>query len=350
MTESLKRWQAGLLGCVVLLAVVLAVGGLVRVGAKQGLWVETIEITVQIPESHDISPGTPVRIRGIDSGHVTAVEYPTDDGPGANITLRMNIQAKFANRLYSDATVQVYSTSLLGSKVIAIQPGSPSAGPLVNRNLTARPPADTATKIGEAADEIANLAKDTRSVVKRTGDILNLVEKKNDDLDNFVKDGRETLRSVKHGTDAVQSLPFVRDYVTDAAKLLVRPECLKEEVTYKETSLFEPNTAMLTHDGKQCLAEVSAWLKGLKLPKAEVVVVAAHDPASKVQTAASAVELTRKQAEVVLEFLQADKSLKTGWFSSRKATPLGLGQNPSPVVSANPLPASYVQVLLFIPK
>ena len=81
-----------------------------------------------------------------------------------------------------------------------------------------------------------------------------------------------------------------------------------------------------------------------------MVVVAFCDPADKGQTPASAVELTRKQAEAVIEFLKARGVHKLGWTTRRKMTPLGMGMNPSPVVEKETLPPSNVQVLLFTPS
>ena len=380
MTQSLSRRQSILLGLVVLVAVGLAAVALVRVGGKQGLWTDTAEVTVQFPEPHDIAPGTPVRVRGVDAGQVVGVEYPDHDGPGAAVTIRMKVETRLAARLYADATAQVHATGLLGSKVIAIQPGNPAAGPLIGGRLTATESPDlakAAAKIGTAADEVAQLvheartgngtlakllrddklyteidglAKDTRGMVKRAEGAVGVVEKKADDVDQFVKDGRDTLRSVKQGTDAVQSLPVIRNYVTDPVKLLVRPDCRQDDMTYNAADLFETNSAILTDDGRAHLTAVANRLKAERTGKTEVVVAVLSDPAAKEQTAAAAVELTRKQAEAVVEFLKSQKALKVGWFSTRKATPLGLGPGPSPVVPATPLPPNSVQVLFFTPQ
>lgn len=380
VSQSLSRWQAVLLGLVVLAAIGLTAIGLVRIGGKQGLWANAVEVTARFPDAHDLAPGTPVRIRGVDAGHVVAVEYPDDDGPTAAVTLRMTIDAKFAHRLYADATAQVHATGLLGSKVISIQPGDPATGPLPDGRLTAKPAPDiaqAAAKVGAAADEVAQLvrdartgdgtlakllrddklyseitglAKDGRGMVNRAGDAVGVVEKKADDVDQFVKDGRETLRSVKQGTDAVQGLPIIRGYVTDAAKLLVRPDCRKQVMSYNVTDLFEPSSAILTEDGQGHLTRLAEMIRGMRADKAELVVAALCDPAAKDQTAASAAELTKKQSEVALEFLRTHKALRTGWFSSRKATAFGLGQGPHPVVQDDPLPPSYVQVVLFFPQ
>lgn len=379
MFQPLDRWQAMALGLIVLIAIGLIAVGVLGVGGKQGLWANTVEVTVQFPEVHDILPGTSVRIRGVDAGHVTAVEYPMDDGHGSAVTVRMNVDAKFTTRLYADATAQVHPTGLLGAKVIAVQPGTPTMGPLVGGRLVAKTTPDislAAVKIGATAEEvtelvreartgngtfarllrddklyaeITGLAKDSRGMVKRASDTVGVVEKKANDVDEFVKEGRATLRGVKQGTEAVQSLPIIRDYVIDATKLLVRPDCLRDDVTYNAADIFEPNSAILTQAGKQHLISVANWVKSLKNSKSEVVVVALADPAMNDVTQEVASELTRKQSEVVVEFLKTNKAFKVGWFSTRKAIPVGLGHSQSPVV-AHKLPPGSLQVIVFTPQ
>lgn len=379
MSQSLTRRQAVLLGLTVLLAVAVLAFGLVRVGGKQGLWADTAEVTVQLAEPHDIAPGTVVRVRGVDAGRVVAVEYPADDGPTAAVTVRMAIDAKFTGRLYADATAQVYATGLLGAKVIAVQPGTPAAGPLADGRLTAKETPDltaAAAKISATADEvsqlvheartgngtlakllrddtlyreIAGLATDTRGMVVRAGGAIEAVEKKTEDVDRFVQDGRATLRSVKQGTDAVQGLPVIRGYVTDPAKLLVRPDRRKDAWPYDVADLFEPNTAVLTDDGRGHLSRLAELLRGVKGGQTEIVVAAVGDPAATHLTPEFVAELTKKQAEVVVQFLKEHKAHKTGWFSSRKATPVGLGRGPHPDPPHLPMTPAYVQVVLFSP-
>ena len=380
MSQTLSRWKAILLGIIVVALVSFAAFSLTRAAGKQGFWAETTEVTVAFPETHDLAPGTPVRIRGVDAGKVVAIEYPDHDGDGAAVTVRMQIDAKYAPRLHADAFAQVHSTGLLGAKVISIQPGNPKSGPLADGRLAAKVTPDIATaaaKIGDTADEaklllkevrtgngtlskllnddtlyneITGLAGDSRKMVRRADNAVGNVEEKVTDVDKFVKDGRETLKSVKQGTDAVQKLPLIRSYVTDAASILVRPDSRRELVTYSTNDLFETDSAILTETGKGHLNEVTAWLKGLPNHKSDVVIAALCDPAHVGQTPSSAGELTKKQAEAVAEYLKAQKAFKTGLVSSRKLTPLGLGQGPSPVIEKGTLPPSYLQVLVFTPQ
>lgn len=394
MSQSLSRWQAVVLGLVVVGAVVLAGGALAHIATRQGVWADSFEITVGFTEAHDVGPGTAVRIRGVDAGQVMAIEYPTTDEPGSVVTLRLRLDSRFEGRLYADATAQIHSTGLLGSRVIAVNPGTPRAGPRMDRCLrpldtpdfahtanqlrdAARRIDTTAAKIGIAADEahllvkevrtgkgtlsrlvndddlyheLKGLAKDSRGVVQRANEALGTVEGEVANVETFVADGRETLRSVRQGTDAMQRLPIVRSYVEDAATVLVRPTHHRDVMAYNTADLFEPGTAVLTAPGREHLSAAADWLKRVDNDNADVVIAALCDPHDPRQTAASAGELTRKQAEVVLEFLKTAKVHKIGLISRRTMTAIGLGFGPSPVIEADPLPSSYLQVLLFTPR
>jgi hypothetical protein len=393
VSQSLSRWQAVLLGAVVILAVGLTGVGLTQIADRQGLWADTVEVSAGFAEAHDVGPGTPVRVRGVEAGQVVAVEYPDHDGPGAAVTVRMKLDAKYAGRLYADATAQLHSTGIIGSKVIAVSPGTPATGPLADDRLRAVEAPDlaktaakleaVADKISGAADEakllvrevrtgdgtlgklirddslyddLKGLAGDTRQMVRRADSAVGRVEGEVDNVQRFVADGRDTLRSVKQGTDALQRLPIVRGYVEDAAALLVRPTCRREVCTYNPVHLFEPGTAIMTDEGRMHLTAIVEWLRGVQDDRAEVVVAAQCDANDRSQTSASATELTKKQSESVVEFLKAHGVHRIGWgsrigvSSGRKITPVGLGFGPSPVVEKDPVSPSYVQVLLFTPQ
>jgi len=142
-------------------------------------------------------------------------------------------------------------------------------------------------------------------------------------------------------------MPLIRSYVTDAAALLVRPDLKREALDYNMKGLFEAGTAILTADGQSHLTVAAGWVKESNT-KSEVVVVARCVPTDATQTGASAAELTKKQAEVALDYIKASRAHRTSWFSSRKATALGLGFAPSPV-AGDPADVSYLQVVLFSP-
>ena len=400
MSHSLSRRQSAVLGLVVVVALALGGYGIARIADKQGFWADTVEVTAAFPEAHDVAPGTPVRIRGVDAGQVVAVEYPDHDGAGAEVTVRMRLQARYAGRVYSDASAQIHSSGLLGSKVISIQPGDPKNGALAGGRLRGAKPFDVNEAVAEVRDlakeakgsaaEVKALAKDARETVASargfidgvrdgTGTLSKLV--RDDDLyedardaladmrkliartdravgtvegevvglRGLVSDGRDTLKSVKQGSDALSKLPIVRSYVEDAAALLVRPTMKRERWTFEAKSLFEPGTAALTHDGQVHMNNMANILKENKVSGSEVVVAAFFDANDKSQTAAAALELTKKQAEAAVAHLKRCGVHKMGVVSRRKVTPLGMGTALSPAEPEPNVP-SHVQVLLFTPR
>ena len=219
----------------------------------------------------------------------------------------MSIHSKYAGRLYADASAAVHSSGVFGSKVIAINPGTPSTGPLASGRLRGIKPfnvdeavaelRDTAKEVknlaadvkatsGEARGlikdvresngtfaklvkdddlyrDLKDIATDAKTLVKRTDKAVGTVENEMANLKGFVSDGRDTLRSVKQGTDAVSRLPIIRGYVEDATAILVRPAHQRERTVYNAGDLFLARSAILTDGGRDHLDAVAAWLKGV---------------------------------------------------------------------------------------
>lgn len=380
MTQTLSRSQASALGLVIVLACLLGGWGLYQMAVKQGFWEETIEVVAGFPEVHDVKPGTPVRVRGMEAGQVVQVNYPQDDSPGSAVEVKMRLKAEIGQRLYQDAWVSIQSAGLLGQKVISIHPGSPEAGSLEGRQIAVKQQADmamAAARLTEAADEasallrevresegtifkllkdddlyydLKNFAAEARDFVRKADIAVEMVELEAGNVRTLVADGRDTLRSVRQGTDAVQKLPIIRGYVEDPVALLTRPDARKEYRHFAETDLFEPGTAILSPGGKRYLNQVAEWLKGVRESNTDVVVAAGHSPDDHDLSAAESAELTKKQAEAVTQHLWNQGAHKIGWVSRRKITPIGLGANTIGVGQAKSLPPSFVQVVLFIPQ
>ncbi len=365
MRQSLSRSQAVALGLVVVLAVGVAAVGLAAVAGRQGLGGGSIELTVGVPDAGDLTPGTPVRLRGVEAGQVVAVEYPEDDGAGSLVTVRLRVPSRFAPRLFADATASVQPTGLLGGRVVAVSPGTPAAGPLPDGRLKFVPTADltqAAAKVGDLADEarklladvraedglykeLKGLTADARQAVKKADQAMGSVEGEAAGVRQLVQDGRDTLKSVKQGTDAVQKLPIIRGYVEDKTVVLVRPSFRRQAFSYPAGDLFEPGTAVLTPAGKETLTGMAAVIKTQLDPKAEVVVSAGGEPAG----TPNAGPLTKQRADGVVAYLKEKGAHKMGWWTRRTLTPVGLGSDPDPVPDPARPAGPWVQVLVFTP-
>ncbi|HYH63241.1 MAG TPA: MlaD family protein [Urbifossiella sp.] len=393
MTESLSRGQAAVLGLVVVAAVAAAAYGLVRVGDRHAFRDGAAELTVGFPEAHDVGPGMPVRVRGVDAGEVVAVEYPDHDGPGAEVTVRLRVKKELAGRLYADAAARVLSGGVFGSKVVAIDPGRPGAGPLADGRLKGLPPTGLDEAVADAravatevkalaADaratsaearrllkdvrdgdgtlgklvkdddlyrDLKGLTADARNAIKRVDGAVDTVQGEVASVRGFVADGRASLQSMKQGTDAISKLPVVRSYVENSAELLVRPNMQRFQRVYQANDIFQPRTAQIHDVGYTHLDKCLHLFTEIGGGKAELVVVAFADPNDAGYTPASALETTRKQAEALNNYFRDHNVHKLGWVSRRTMTPLGMGFSPSPVVENPPLPASNIQLLLFSP-
>ena len=406
MTRSLSRWQAAVLGLVIVGCLTAGTYALLRIGNKSGMFQETFELVVYVPDAQDVDKGTPVRIRGIEAGKVVAIEYPESDeetGDGV-VRLRLEIDRKFQDRLFADASAMIVSKGLVGSSHIAIQPGKPMAGPLTTRVIVAKKQADlneitaklsiVASRVDNVLQKIENgngtagklinddslhadlksIAADFKKLVKNSDESVNslrdeaqttmynaqkaldsinitltVIQKEMAGLKEIVRTSKEAISAIKQDAEAVKALPIIRNYVQDEVKQLVRPHCKKDKVVYRQEDLFEAGKAVLTSGGRDRVGELAAWLRGRKDKGSEVVVATFHDPNDKNETSASARELTKKRSEVVANVLKEQGAAKMGTFSSRGIIPLGFGFEPTPLVEDVYFPAR-TEIILFVPQ
>jgi hypothetical protein len=342
----------------------------------------------------------------VEAGKVIAVEYPDAiDGDDGLIRLRLQLDKKFEERLFADASASIVNKGLLGTSYIAIAPGKPAAGLLASKTIYAKSQPDLAevtAKLASVAGRVDNILKeieqgegtaakllrddalytdvkqltsDTRRLIGNTDDAvtslhadgrqtmasaqkaldgmnatLTAVQGEVAGLKDIVRTSKEAITAIKQDAEAVKSLPIVRNYVTDEVKMLVRPNCSKERLVYWPDHLFEPGKAILTAEGRKHIGDVAAWLRGRKDKGSDVVVATFADPQDKSETAASARELTKKRSEAAVNLLKEYGVAKMGTFTSRKVTPIGFGFEPTPVVEKEELYASRVEIILFVPK
>jgi phospholipid/cholesterol/gamma-HCH transport system substrate-binding protein len=160
-----------------------------------------------------------------------------------------------------------------------------------------------------------------------------------------VEDVRAMIASVKQNSDAVKSLPVVRSYVVDVNKELVRPDMKRLRKVYAESELFEPGRAVLTDKGKAKLDATAEWLKGYKT--GEVMIAGIAAPAT---NATFAQTLTQKQSDAVRDYLVSSAVHRTGWWwwNTRPVRALGCGNQAPAQPETENLPASRVEVILFL--
>ena len=370
----------------VLTVAVLGAGiwGLARIGTRQGAFDGTFEAVLYVADAGEIDPGTPVRIRGIEAGHVAEVGFAEDDGHANQVRLRLKLSAKHRDRLYADAKATIVS-KVFGSNFITISPGRPEAGPLAEpRVIPCKAPVDLA-EVTQEVTEVAREAKktlheaqlglqeirdgqgtltklmkedeiytdlkaithDTRELIRKANGSVATIEAEAKGVKEMVRTGNAAITAIKQDAEAIKAMPLVRSYVEDPVGKLVRPNANRERRVYPEAELFQPNTAILTDEGRGRLDEAVKWLNDSRYSNTDIVVAGFADVQNADLTPDSARKLTEKQAEVVLTYLKDRGAAKLGWWSRRKAAYHGMGTALSPVVEKEPLPTARVEVLLF---
>src|SRR5262245_14660062 len=103
------------------------------------MWRDGYEVTVVAADAQDVEPGTPVRVRGVEAGRVVAVDYADDE-----VHIRLQLDGKFRDRIYADATAGVQTKGILGVSVVDIKPGTPKAGSLEEPVIHSQPTPDLA--------------------------------------------------------------------------------------------------------------------------------------------------------------------------------------------------------------
>jgi len=345
VSRSLSRWQALVLGLVVVAALGLAATGLFAVGSRGWFGSDALTVASSFPEIRGVELGTRVRIQGIDAGEVAALEPPRE--PGGPVVLRMRLKGEYRHLVRVHSRVQIVSEGLIGGKVVEILPAA--------KGMTDQPAGDGTMLESLPATELADLMSQAgqtlESLRSGKGSIGRLASdpEAHDSLVAALKQMKETGTSIQQVADGMHKLPLVGGYVENPVALLERPDCNRDRRIFAEADLFEPGKAILTSQGCSRLDGIAPWLEGMKHKGSEVVVVAYADPSRHANGQAAKV-LTTRQSEMVCDYLKNKHSVhKMSWVSSRKVTPLGQGVNSPPTPEREPVEPSRVEILVFLP-
>lgn len=95
---------------------------IVGAGFRQGWFAPHETYVVHFASGDGVFVGTPVSIAGLKAGQVSKVELDESN----RVTVEIRVQEKFAERMHEDAKAQLTRPFIIGERLIAIVPGSPS--------------------------------------------------------------------------------------------------------------------------------------------------------------------------------------------------------------------------------
>lgn len=134
------------------------------------LWGGRTRIPVLFEEALGLKTGDAVLVAGVNSGFVERIELNPEmsDATPKKDRVRVVLALRTDNplRLYKDYEIVIESASALGGRVVAVNPGDPSAGIL---EINERDPvALRGTVLPDALKQVGDLVKENRTAIRET--------------------------------------------------------------------------------------------------------------------------------------------------------------------------------------
>lgn len=177
-------------GLFVLAGLLLAALVIFLIGDERRLFEQDVEFRTSFPDVQGLKAGAPVRMGGIDVGHVTEVGYGTDPGD-TTVYVRLSIVSSEASRIKTDAEAKIAAKGLLGDKLVEITVGESGESIPVGGEIPGQAPSDMLGKVGGMADK-AEVAID--NIAKVTGELAD---------EEFHRDIRESASSINIVLDQI---------------------------------------------------------------------------------------------------------------------------------------------------
>jgi phospholipid/cholesterol/gamma-HCH transport system substrate-binding protein len=160
-----------------------------------------------------LSLDSPVRLGGLDVGHVTAITFSPDLGD-KRIQVQMEISQRFAERIRADSVARVASRGVLGDKAIDVSLGSPAASVVPNGGeIPTGSSGDISSLLkasGEIVDNAISITRDLRQGVASYTD-----PDLRKDIVGLAKSAKEILGEVQSGHGVLHDLIYDRKTTED---------------------------------------------------------------------------------------------------------------------------------------
>lgn len=169
------------------------------IGKKKGMFEPEYRLTTLLNEGYGLTPGTIVKLAGIEVGAVESVNFT----PENKVEVVIKIRKKFQEKIRSNSVVGITREGLAGEKFLNITLGSMDSSILENgdkiRTHTAVEITDLADKITPTIEHIekisANLVEITEKLISPSGELA-ITLKNIQDITTDIKEGKGSLGSL----------------------------------------------------------------------------------------------------------------------------------------------------------
>lgn len=225
---------------------------------------ETYEMTVWFPDANGLRKGDSVRVAGVRWGKVGGLVY---DPVTSDLSHRIQVDIILDNKveMFGDHEITVRNSSILGGKVLNIEPGMPGTGPREPGDLLGSVENDAVAALGKMVEENRETLKTAISEASllieeaRTGDGLLGALIGDPELRDEVKETVTSVKSTFNGIDSV-----IKDAQAGKGTLgkLITDEALYNDIQKLSTDLISAtaDTRLLFKDLREGKGVISMLL------------------------------------------------------------------------------------------
>ncbi|WP_437668668.1 MlaD family protein [Sorangium sp. So ce131] len=173
------------------------------IGDERRLFDSSVEFTTNFADVQGLKPGAPIRMGGIDIGHVAEVGYGPDPKDNT-IYVKLEIVESESSRIRVDSRAQIANKGLLGDKMLEITKGQSTESLPPGGNIPGEVPTDVMGQVSGMAEKaeatLTNIQKVTESIAD---------EKLHKDLHETVASVNTLMKQVTEGDG------YPRRFLTD---------------------------------------------------------------------------------------------------------------------------------------
>jgi len=246
-------------GLFVLLGLFTAMVVIFMLGSEKRLFESHYTLYTKFEDISGLRVGASVQLAGLNVGMVEDIRF-SKDVSDKDITVVLQVNEKFQDRIRQDSTATINTQGLLGDKYVFITVGSleepilEDGGYIQSKAIT--PIFELAEKAGRIMDDIGAITEDIRAVLQ-TKD-----KEKGSDLRQTLRAIRDTMERIKTGPGLVHALiydPQGKEVVADLSRTLRSIGDLTDSISdegKKETRGLISNLRRAAADLEEILAGI----------------------------------------------------------------------------------------------
>ena len=246
------------------------------IGDERRLFSSSVVFRARFRDVQGLKTGAPIRMGGIDIGHVEGVGYGKDPRD-ATIFVGLDIVRTEAGRIKADSVARITTKGLLGDKMVEISMGGSGESVAPGGEVKAEEPSDMMGRVAGMADDAEAAMKSVKHVSERLAD-----DTLQDDLREGVAALNAVLGYVAHGdgyphlllTDKAESERISRtianlerasgELAATLAEVRGGVERVKRGPGFAHEMIYGPGPQKEVEAVGAAAGEVAATLKGMR--------------------------------------------------------------------------------------